>query len=107
MTNFILQGRLSSEPQCCYDQLKFFEVCANGNDRIDATDDHYALVRLGLTILNNDQSDLEVVGESSTAIEAVCAARHTPTWVDTSYYTLTEKSGELLSSLCLSDVWHT
>ena len=38
--------------------------------RILLVDDH-ALVRLGLTTLLNDQPDMEVVGEASTAFEAV------------------------------------
>lgn len=40
--------------------------------RILLVDDH-AIVRLGLTTLLNDQSDMEVVGEASTAGEAVIA----------------------------------
>jgi len=40
--------------------------------RILLVDDH-AIVRLGLTTLLNDQSELEVVGEASTAGEAVAA----------------------------------
>jgi DNA-binding NarL/FixJ family response regulator len=40
--------------------------------RVLLVDDH-ALVRLGLTTLIGDQSDLEVVGEASTAAEAVQA----------------------------------
>lgn len=41
--------------------------------RILLVDDH-ALVRLGLTTLLNDQADMEVVGEASTAAEAVMFA---------------------------------
>lgn len=40
------------------------------NIRILLVDDH-AIVRLGLTALLSDQSDLQVVGEASTAAEAV------------------------------------
>ena len=41
--------------------------------RILLVDDH-ALVRLGLMTLLNDQPDMEVAGEASTAAEAVNAA---------------------------------
>jgi two-component system NarL family response regulator len=41
--------------------------------RILLVDDH-ALVRLGLMTLLNDQPDMEVIGEASTAAEAVNAA---------------------------------
>ncbi len=44
--------------------------------RILLVDDH-AIVRLGLMTLLNDQPDLEVVGEASTATEAVQAAEST------------------------------
>jgi two-component system response regulator DevR len=44
--------------------------------RILLVDDH-AIVRLGLTILLNDQPNMEVVGEASTTAEAIQAAADT------------------------------
>ena len=43
--------------------------------RILLVDDH-EIVRLGLTTLLNDQPDMEVIGEASTAAEAVKAAEN-------------------------------
>lgn len=57
------------EPQSHWKSLGWIDMT---KIRILLVDDH-ALVRLGLITLLNDQPDMEVVGEASTAVEAVSA----------------------------------